>query len=202
MTNLFDDAARILAGPLLRRQALKALGRVLAGSLLAAFGVRQAESQANGGNSSPCRPACGRDQICCPGGGGQAFCIGSGRLCCGNESCGPGSACCTGSNGQKFCSGAGKTCCGDTSCGPGSICCTGPRGSRFCAGEGRRCCGATSCGPAEECCTTGSEPFCALRGASCCGNTSCGRTETCCANTVCCGANQACKNGRCEVSRS
>jgi hypothetical protein len=173
MGNLFDDAARILASPLPRRQALKALGRVLTGSLLAAFGVRQAESQSNGGNSSPCRPACGRDQICCPGGGGPAFCIGSGRSCCGKESC-----------------------------GPGSVCCTGPRGSRFCSGEGRRCCGATSCGPAEECCTTGSEPFCALRGATCCGNTSCGRTETCCANTVCCGANQACRSGRCQASRS
>jgi hypothetical protein len=202
MGNLFDDAARILASPLPRRQALTAIGRILAGSILAAFGVRRADSQAAEPlNSSTCRPACTAGQRCCttstPG-----FCVAASRVCCGKSSCPTGNACCVATNGTTFCSGVGRTCCGNTSCAVGSACCTGTTGQKFCAGLGRVCCGNTSCGALEQCCRTGSQPFCAVRGATCCGNTSCPQTEVCCGRTVCCGTNQKCLSGRCEVSKS
>jgi hypothetical protein len=174
MANLFDDAARILASPMPRRQALKALGRVLTGSLLAAFGVRQAESQAaNPEVRSTCRPACSPDQKCCPGYGIAAFCVGASRICCGDKSCAAGASCCTDTRGQKFCSGVGRTCCGNTSCVTAE----------------------------QKCCTTGSQPFCLARADKCCGNTACGPLQTCCNNTVCCSASQRCVDGRCQSSR-
>ena len=131
--NLVDDAARILASPLPRRQALKALSGVLTGGLLAALGVRQAAAQT-------CSPACK---------GGET--------------------CCVGVNGQRFCSIPGGTCCGNT-----------------------------SCNDTQQCCRTSAQPFCTTN-PTCCGTTSCGPNISCCAN-VCCGAGQACKNGRCQGS--
>jgi hypothetical protein len=207
MGNLVDDAARILASPMPRRQAVQALSRVLMGSLLAALGVRDSQGQAS------CRPPCSGGQQCCPGGDGdndaddrgRGFCVGSSRTCCGSTSCAAGQTCCTGRNGQKFCIDAGRTCCGDDAddaCRAGQTCCTGRGGRRFCSSSGGTCCGDTSCTSDQRCCTTGSQPFCGRSDATCCGNTSCVRGQTCCANTVCCGENQVCEGGRCRVSRT
>ena len=55
MDYLFDEAARILAGPLPRRQALRRLVGMFAGGLLAAFGSGQAEA-------ATCKPACSAGQ--------------------------------------------------------------------------------------------------------------------------------------------
>jgi hypothetical protein len=171
--NLIDDAARILAGPLLRRQALKALTQILLGSFFAAFGVRRAQSQAaNDTNSGTCRPACKDNDKCCPGTDGKkAFCVDASQTCCGNTGCSRGQTCCRGTNGQRFCSSNDGTCCGNS-----------------------------SCSDKQQCCRTSSQPFCTTD-PTCCGKSSCSRNETCCANTVCCTASQTCKSGRCQSSR-
>lgn len=201
--HLVDEAARILASPMPRRQAIKALSRVLTGSLLAAFGVRHLESQtATPDNSSTCHPACPKGQHCCPGSGRPDFCLSNSRVCCGNDSCGSNETCCTGTRGQHFCSTSGATCCGDTSCQRVQTCCTGTQGQHFCSTAGATCCGDTSCKSYDHCCTTGSRPFCAGRGGLCCGNGSCGKGQHCCGNSVCCGDNQACKDGRCQPSKA
>ena len=173
MGSLVDDVARILASPVPRRQVLKALSRALTGSVLAAFAVRQAESQTRetDEDSSECRPACSRGQTCCPGASGRPFCVSSPNSCCGDYSCGSNESCCTGTSGQKFSSGPGNKCCGDH-----------------------------SFGPTQQCCRTGSQPFACDHTLTCCGNTSCRRDETCCGNK-CCGEDQDCKHGKCEVSK-
>lgn len=187
--NLVDDAARILASPMPRRQAVKALSRVLAGSLFAAFGVVRADAQSfKCGNST-----CAAGQTCCTGPNGT-FCSVVGGACCGTTSCGATQICCTGTYGQNFCA-TGATCCANFSCSAGQSCCTTPGGGQqFCSSTGQSCCGYTSCYTGtQQCCgggtTAGSVPFCANSTATCCGNTSC-------------GTNQACVAGRCQASQA
>jgi len=137
--NLVDDAARILASPIPRRQAVKALSRILTGSLFAAFGVRSADAQ-----RSPCgNSTCAAGQICCTASNGRQFC-GTGT-CCDTISCEPGKSCCTGPNQIKFCSSPAQTCCGYASCSSSQKCCPGGT-VPFCADSTAICCGGVSCG--------------------------------------------------------
>jgi hypothetical protein len=88
MSNLLDDAARILASPLPRRQALRALSRILAGTALAAFGTKIADAQPGcGPNGCPsgqvcCASQCTKGAICC----GRSACAAQ-QKCCGNNCC-------------------------------------------------------------------------------------------------------------------
>jgi hypothetical protein len=146
LNNAVDEASRILAGTLPRRQALKALTRVLAGSIFAAFGGQQSFGQ------QPCQPACKGGQVCCPGAGGRGpFCIGRNQTCCGSEGCAPTQTCCTGGNGQNFCSSRGGTCCGNTSCGRTHTCC----GNRVCCDQNQTCCGNIVCCGQHQTCRRG-----------------------------------------------
>jgi len=74
VANLFDDVARILAGPT-RRQALKLLGGALAGGILVTFGAKRAQA-------TTCSPACTSGKVCCSW-QGTNFCITAGDTCCG-----------------------------------------------------------------------------------------------------------------------
>ena len=126
--NTIDEAARILASPLPRRQALRALGNILIGSLLAALGVKQA--------NAGCIPGCASGQTCCPGLFGNVvkpFCIAAGRICCGSTSCASGQTCCT-DEGQYFCVAGGRTCCGLSSCASNQSCC-----SEVCCSNNQAC---------------------------------------------------------------
>src|SRR5580704_12324874 len=112
--NLVDDAARILASPLPRRQALKALSGVLTGGLLAALGVRRA-------NAQTCNPACKGGETCCRGTNGRLFCSIPGGTCCGNTSCNDAQQCCR-TSAQPFCT-TNPICCGTSSCTSSESCC-------------------------------------------------------------------------------
>lgn len=145
-SSLIDDAARILASPLPRRQALKALCNLLTGAFLAGFVSRQADSE-----TATCKPACARGQTCCPGTNGKPFCVSAGQTCCGNTFCVSNESCCTGTNGQQFPSGPGNVCCGNYSYGPTQQCCR--TGSQpFTCDHTATCCGNTSCPKGETCC--------------------------------------------------
>lgn len=172
MSNRLDDAARILASPLPRRQALRLAGGALAGYVLSTFGIRRAKAQ-NAPNTATAK--------------------------CGDHTCAKGQTCCN-TGKTPFCVTQGRTCCGNTSCGNGQACCS-TGSTPFCVTQGRTCCGNTSCGNGQGCCHTGSTPFCAEQGKTCCGNTSCGTSQTCCTN-VCCAEHLICSNGRCTASRS
>ncbi len=81
MHDLFDEAARILARPVPRRQALRQLGGVLAGAIVGALGIAHVAAANCGGN-------CSSAQKCCPGAVGcSPFCVRKGRRCCGCTSC-------------------------------------------------------------------------------------------------------------------
>jgi len=58
MTYFTDEVARILAGPMPRRQALKLLSGVLAGAFLSSIGVQRAKA------TSGCGSCTGRQRCC------------------------------------------------------------------------------------------------------------------------------------------
>jgi len=60
MSYLIDDVARSLASPKPRREALKLVGRMLAGGLLGAVALRQRAQAANCGSLT-----CSGSQKCC-----------------------------------------------------------------------------------------------------------------------------------------
>jgi len=146
MASLVDEAARILAGPTPRRQALKLLAGALAGGFLGTLGARRAKAQI-----AP--DAFGH----CPGGGvscsyaGHTFCLSRGKTCCGDTSgCNSNQTCCT-TGSRPFCANGGTTCCGNTSCNSTQKCCT-TGSTAFCAPTGQSCCGSTSCTSTQKCC--------------------------------------------------
>jgi hypothetical protein len=86
--DLFDEAARILAGPVPRRRALKLLGGALVAAIVGTVGSTRAGAQ-------NCRPACRAGFRCCLGPGQQPnFCIPEAQFCCGNRGCLQGRTCC------------------------------------------------------------------------------------------------------------
>lgn len=183
---LVDDIARILASSMPRRQAVKALSRVLAASLFAAFGGLRANAQ-----TIPCGNSnCAAGETCCTGGKNGPFCTTVNGKCCNTISCSANQICCVGTSGQNFC-GTGSICCANSSCSAGQACCTPPGGGgQFCSSTGQFCCGVTSCNNGtQQCCRTSNNPFCANSTATCCGVTSC-------------GTNQACVSGRCVASQA
>src|SRR5579863_2290987 len=108
ISNVVDEASRILASSVPRRQAFKAVTRVLMGSLVAAFGAREVKAGGDddgnngnngnngkggfGGKGDPgnCFGACGRNQTCCPDSG---RCINSNQSCCGSNVCSGNQTC-------------------------------------------------------------------------------------------------------------
>jgi hypothetical protein len=192
MSNRFDEASRILASPMPRRQAMQRITGLVFGAAFAGLWTRQAKAV-------DCNPACKPGQTCCAG-SGRAFCINAGTTCCGNTSCAASETCCTNSSGGKFCSVSAGSCCGNTSCAPAQSCCTNSGGGKFCSVSAGHCCGNTSCAPSQTCCSTNPTKFCVAPAQTCCGTTSCGPTQKCCGNSVCCGQSQSCVSGRCSAS--
>jgi len=133
--SLIDQTARILAGPMPRRGALLALGRVLTGGLFAALSIQRADSQTS---SKTCGGGggCGASQKCCETAGIAAFCIDVTRICCANISCSMSEQCCT-TGTKAFCAGKNSTCCGKSTCSAGSTCCA----NKTCCGKNQTCVG-------------------------------------------------------------
>lgn len=143
MDRFFDEAARILAGPMPRRRAVALLGGALLAAILGAHPSAQIT----------CTGGCPGGQKCCPGqGGANNFCILSTLNCCGNSSCpiDPISSlpqiCCPGSGGggaNDFCISSLQMCCGNgNACNKESqLCC----GSNCCNSGNQICCGNTVC---------------------------------------------------------
>jgi hypothetical protein len=126
MGNFFDQAARVIASPMPRRKALKALGGAAAAGILASLGIKTASAQA------ACQPACPTNQFCCTT-GTKPFCRTAKKICCGNGTCPSDQFCCT-DGAKPFCRTAKKTCCGDVACGPDQTCCVGK-----CCPKGQGC---------------------------------------------------------------
>jgi hypothetical protein len=82
MDRLFDEAARILASPLSRRQAFGRLWKVAAGVLLA--GAVAAPASALSCKSD--KDCATTNQKCCKM-GSTGFCAPTNNVCCGNTSC-------------------------------------------------------------------------------------------------------------------
>jgi hypothetical protein len=124
MDHFFDEAARILASEMPRRQALLRLGALIGGGILATLGANSAQAQ------STCTPAqvtaakCKPTQICCPG-LTKPFCRTQAQTCCGNQACNNSTQQCCPGNGIPFCTGSKKHCCGSTFCKTNQVCCSG-----------------------------------------------------------------------------
>jgi hypothetical protein len=87
MTYFTDEVARILAGPMPRRQALKLLSGVLAGAFLSSIGIQRAGATIGSG----CNPPCGKLQICC-----SNVCIAVAFWqCCNGQACVRSATCCS-----------------------------------------------------------------------------------------------------------
>ena len=108
MSYVIDDIARVLAGPLPRRNALRLMLRLVAGGSLGMFSLRPAPAQ---GPAGTCTPACNNaSQQCCTT-GTTPFCAQKNQTCCGNTSCQQNRVCCRG-----VCCNAGQTCMGSGLC--------------------------------------------------------------------------------------
>lgn len=116
MDRFFDEAARILATEIPRRQALLRIGALIGGGVLAALGVQVVEAQL----------VCPKGKPPCPGkpgpGGYPPFCVSGNKTCCGKTSCPQNQTCCRGPT-KDFCISGNKTCCGDNSCNQNEKCC-------------------------------------------------------------------------------
>ena len=120
MDNFFDEAARILASEMPRRQALMRLSTMFVGGVLTTLGVRPVQAQPV--PVPVCSPACpGNKPQCCTGTPSN-FCVASTAVCCGNTACVGNRQCCPG-NGIPFCATLPKKCCGATTCKPTEVCC-------------------------------------------------------------------------------
>jgi hypothetical protein len=84
MDSLLDATARALASLVPRRKALKALGRIVMGSIVAGFGVREAAA------SCGQLPGCNQGYVCC-----SLKCV-IGAICCGTRTCAAQYACVSG----------------------------------------------------------------------------------------------------------
>jgi len=103
MDRIFDEAARILASQMPRRQAFKLLGGLLAGGIVAALGGERVE--AAGCTATSCKSG----QKCCAG----KNCRPVDEQCCGIEgdSCKSDRPCCANCTNKKpFCKTPKKTC--------------------------------------------------------------------------------------------
>jgi hypothetical protein len=102
MDRFFDEAARILASPIGRRQAFKLLGGVLVAGI---WGTRA--------SAQTCNPACPTGFKCCDTRGqGGNFCIPENFICCKNKGCNPENEICCGN----------LQCCGPHLCQNGTRC--------------------------------------------------------------------------------
>lgn len=127
MDRLFDEAARILAGPMPRRRAVAVLG----GALLAALLGTDASAQLT------CPGGCPFGSQCCPGQrGANNFCILNSLICCGNSSCN---------------SSLGETCC-DGLCIPSGLVCCGNGNGHACNQNNELCCGTNCCNKSNTIC--------------------------------------------------
>jgi hypothetical protein len=102
MDNLFDDISRILATPMPRRKALRHLGSMLAGAVLAAAAGQRVSAAAQqnppGCDAKSCtapKSCCGNTKTgvccnpnhCCASRGQTAACCSPGSCVCGNGTC-------------------------------------------------------------------------------------------------------------------
>jgi hypothetical protein len=84
MDRFFDEAARILASPMSRRQAFGRLWKLAAGVAFAGAVTAPASAQQTCRNDRDCPGG----QTCC-----ARTCIAAGRVCCGNVACPVGQCC-------------------------------------------------------------------------------------------------------------
>ena len=138
MSALLDDISRIIASPIPRRQALRLLGGVVGGGVLAYLGRGSRGLGAPaGGEQGPPRPfRCGPHQFLCGG-----TCCDNDRTCCNGNCCPSGQTCC-----NRNCCPAGH-CCGDHCCDKGETCC-----GDHCCDKGETCCRNRCCAPGRVCC--------------------------------------------------
>ncbi len=157
MSALIDDVSRIIASPIPRRQALRLLGGVVGGGVLASLGLGRA-SRALGapGGVVPCGPG----STAC----GGRCCSNLAEQCCGGACVPRDHTCC--SNGHQHHCSPGRSCCGGTECcksGQACInanCCSNPCGTKT---------HAVCCGSHTTCCGTAASPICCQSGYTCCG---------------------------------
>lgn len=96
--DLFDEAARILAAPVRRRQAFGLLWKILAGTVLAGAVATPASAQIPGqgtcNTAADCPTISGSPQKCCPAfSGAPSFCAPKDWTCCGKVACRPNQRC-------------------------------------------------------------------------------------------------------------
>jgi len=136
MDRFFDEAARILASEMPRRQALKRLGALVGGGILATLGVNSIQEAAAATCDPNTNAGCsGKMSLCCPG-VTTPFCTTTGNQCCGNTSCKPGQFCCNAGS-KPFCRTAKSICCGNNKCKSGQVCCGGTTCCKSCTATGK-----------------------------------------------------------------
>jgi hypothetical protein len=86
MDNVMDAAARVLASPIPRRKAVKALTRIFMGALAVAVGVRKAAAASCGQLTNGCTSG----YVCC-----ASKCV-RGAICCGTTTCSAAYSCVSG----------------------------------------------------------------------------------------------------------
>ena len=129
MDKFLDQAARILASEMPRRQALRRIGGLITGGILATLGIDVAVA-------APCTTPGGKPgtNTACPGPAPQPapFCVTQGKCPCGTKKCNPAKEqCCPGiGTGNAFCAPQNQVCCGNDSCKSGE----------FCGCNGTKCC--------------------------------------------------------------
>jgi hypothetical protein len=210
MSELFDNISRIVASPVPRRQALKAIGGALLGAVFAGSAHRKVRS------------AAADVYYCCPGGGGACSFLNTVAFC--NPDHPWDEAACTGAGFQWV---AGGACCPDGHVCQGVEVCCGPQccpvGTMCigvvdveCCPEQRVCCnntvccepgtisaeGKTLCCPVAQympnvdgCCPDGSVYLngdCCLSTRVCTGA---GGATICCPSGRCCGGTKCCPGG-------
>ena len=97
MDRFFDEAARILASPMSRRQAFSRIGKIAAGALLAGAVAAPASAQIPGlgtcTTDANCNTGRGSVNKCCPNNGNGGFCAPKDWTCCGTVACNPSQRC-------------------------------------------------------------------------------------------------------------
>ncbi len=87
MDKFLDQAARILASEMPRRQALRRLGGLVAGGILATLGIESARAANPGPGACPTGKTCPNGKGCCVTAGIKPFCATIGKECCGSTAC-------------------------------------------------------------------------------------------------------------------
>jgi len=164
----------------------------------------ETDIRANNANCGSCGNDCTRQGLVCSnmlcgctgksqcGGGGQADCNSTSRLCvCNGTTCRPGERC------QQVGTSQACRCNGSTACGANEVCCQTPGGCRdlstatdSCGACGRACppsfvCNASVCEcDADADCDAGSTGTCSA-GLCACGTTTCAKGQRCLPNGSC-----------------